>query len=210
MMTTKKPSYVGGDETAAVSSLPSYISAMNGRDDGRPKPRIKTMAEQTGEKSSREKVQAYEAKAVETPVEVHAAAEDREIQPPGFQPVQFLQQRIKEFLDHPMIKNGYRLYQRIVFETVDIPAFDIAEAYRLKFVPEVLLGKERERSTTRLFMKFAVPGPDSVLDALEKILTTIHDWDAGEKRYGKEGNYYPKLFVYGTFDYPEEVVAVIA
>lgn len=209
MMTKNKPSYVGGEDSA-VSSLPSYVSALNGRDDGRPRPKIKTMSEQTGEKSARDKVQSNEAKAVEAPLETHAAAEDREIQPPGFQPVQFLRQRINEFLEHPTIKNGYRLHQRMVFETVDVPVFDISEAYRLKFVPEVILGKERERSTTRLFVKFGVPGPDTVLSALEKILTTINDWDAGDTKYGKKGDYYPKLFVYGTFDYPEEVVVVIA
>lgn len=209
-MTTKKPSYIGGEESAAVSSLPSYIAAANGRDDGRPRPRVKTMAEQIGEKSAREKVRDVATKTVETPDEVHVEAKDREIQPPGFQPFQFLKQRVENFLERPEIKHGYRMYQRVKFETVDIPAFDISEAYLHKFTPEVLVGTERERSTTRLFLRFAAPGPDTVLKALEKILTTLSDWDVGEKKYGKDGKYHPKLFVYGTYDYPEEVVVVIA
>jgi len=208
-MTTNKPSYVGTGGTSA-RTMPSYVSAANGRDDGRPKQKVATMAAQLGEESAREKVRDIETRAIETPEEVHTAVKDRDIQPPGFQPFQFLKQRIEEFLERPDIKNGYRMYNRVVFETVDIPAVDISESFRLKFVPEVLLGEEKERSTTRLFMKFAAPGPDKVMKALERILSDIFDWDAGEKKYGKEGNHQPKIYVYGTYDYPEEVVAIIA
>jgi hypothetical protein len=209
MMTIKQPSYIDTGKEPA-SDRPSFIAAMNGREDGRPKPKLKTFAEQTKAMSPRDAHNLDGHRGdLDLPTDIHTEAKDREIQPPGFQPMPFLQQRVKAFLESPAFKNGYRVYSRVKFETVDIPMVNISDAFEDKFAPVILLGKEKEKSTTRLFLKFGAPGPDTVLEALEKILTALSEWDAGQG-YGKNGKYHPSLYIYGAYDYPEEVIAVIA
>lgn len=206
---TKQPSYVGQGATSSPGR-PSYLGAMNGADDGRPKPKLRSMAEQVGEYSARERLQDDERRESDLPTDVHTDLKDREVQPAGFQPFAFLKQRVESFLESSAVKNGYRMYKHIVFEILDVPVIDISEAYRQKYTPTIILGTEKERSTTRLFMKFQAPGPDTSLKALEALLTQIVEWDAGEKTYGREKNYIPKAYIYGTYDYPEEVIVVIA
>ena len=209
-MTVKQPSYIdtGKDST---SDRPSYVSAMNGKADNRPRPKTKTFAEQTKALSPRDSYQLDGHRGdLDLPTDIHTEAKDREIQPPGFQPMAFLRQRVEQFLESPTIKNGYRLYARVKIETVDIPVVNISDAYEDKYVPEILLGTEKEKSTTRLFLKFGAPGPDTTLEALEKVLNTLVEWDKGDKGYGKTGKYHPTLYIYGTYDYPEEVIVVFA
>jgi len=209
-MTVKPPSYIDTGKEP-TSNRPSYVSAMNGQADSRPRPKLKSFAEQTNALSPRDTFNAEGHRGdTDLPTDLHTEPREREIQPPGFQPMPFLRQRVEQFLENPSIKNGYRLYARVKFETVDIPVVNISDAYEDKFEPIILLGKEKEKSTTRLFLKFGAPGPDSTLEALERILTTLVEWDKGEKGYGKTGKYHPTLYIYGTYDYPEEVIAVIA
>ena len=112
-MTVKPPSYIDTGKEP-TSNRPSYVSAMNGQADSRPRPKLKSFAEQTNALSPRDTFNAEGHRGdTDLPTDLHTEPREREIQPPGFQPMPFLRQRVEQFLENPSIKNGYRLYARV-------------------------------------------------------------------------------------------------
>lgn len=234
-----KPSYIadsGGysKERPKKSSSPSYVGGYNGRTDGRPKPRFKTMAEQTGYKAGFEESidnPTPESAITEDmmPVKTHCPPEEKEVQPPGFQPFPFIRDKIDEFLNHPKNDVGAaRLYNRIEFEQSDIYAIDIAEADEANLDFEFILGYPADRTRARLFVGFAEPGPETVLAALEKVFHKLTDWMEGkeaqptktpaanvEREGGRDKppvsktHYKQKMYVVTPYDYPGEVAVVV-
>lgn len=217
--------------------LPSYINGggkYGSAEEEQPKPRFKSMAEQTGTDSPWEKETSYESGAEQIPSELpnaHLGENEGEAQPPGWQPYTFIRQKIEEFLNNPKIEQFAQINRRIHFEQTDIPSIRIAEAKAAFVEPDIILGTEMEKSQTKMVIKFSKPSPDTTLEALETVLQTLFNWDKGrdkepaknstfntkrKKGMGNNAppvdplNYQQHLYVFGAFDRPGEIVVAFS
>ncbi len=238
------PSYIENhkDKIPKNSSpLPSYMANDNSEGSLPTKTKFKSMSEQVGHASPWEKAESYPSGELPADMpKTHLGPREGEIQPTGWNPFEFIQAKLNEFLNNPKVKSPHHHRRRIVVEQTNIPSLNISEAKAAHVPHEIILGEELERSQTKIVAKFAKPSTDSTLEALRQVLEVIHDWDNGietepmkdsvfnKKRTkldtAKRGrkkrdrnaspndplHYKQTLYIYGTFDYPGEIVIAVA